>query len=171
MCEQVVLVSESTCIRTSVVYQLCTVAGLYTWTIRAPHGSKYFMLCHTLLFILSQCCHVTFYKTLTSLSTVFIKGHIGLLQFLKWPCHTLFLTHVEPYYSAVSVNSRVSKVCHELQGKIFKQLWPSQTCDHFYPCILRFIEAHLQWSLYFKTTHGTKKMWSYIAGGLKIKVI
>ncbi len=29
----------------------------------------------------------------------------------------------------------------------------------------------LQWSLYFKTTHGTKKMWSYIAGGLKIKVI
>ncbi len=27
-----------------------------------------------------------------------------------------------------------------------------------------------QWSLYFKTTHGTKKMWSYIAGGLKIKV-
>ncbi len=29
----------------------------------------------------------------------------------------------------------------------------------------------LQWSLYFKTTHGTKKMWSYIAHGLKIKVI
>ncbi len=28
----------------------------------------------------------------------------------------------------------------------------------------------IQWSLYFKTTHGTKKMWSYIAGGLKIKV-
>ncbi len=26
-------------------------------------------------------------------------------------------------------------------------------------------------SLYFKTTHGTKKMWSYVAGGLKIKVI
>ncbi len=25
--------------------------------------------------------------------------------------------------------------------------------------------------MYFKTTHGTKKMWSYIAGGLKIKVI
>ncbi len=24
---------------------------------------------------------------------------------------------------------------------------------------------------HFKTTHGTKKMWSYIAGGLKIKVI
>ncbi len=29
----------------------------------------------------------------------------------------------------------------------------------------------LQWSLHFKTTHGTKKMWSYIAGGLKRKVI
>ncbi len=29
----------------------------------------------------------------------------------------------------------------------------------------------LQRSLYFKTTHGTKKIWSYIAGGLKIKVI
>ena len=28
----------------------------------------------------------------------------------------------------------------------------------------------VQWSLYFKTTHGTKKMWSSIAGG-KIKVI
>ncbi len=29
----------------------------------------------------------------------------------------------------------------------------------------------VQWSLYFKTTHGAKKMWSYIAGGPKIKVI
>ena len=29
----------------------------------------------------------------------------------------------------------------------------------------------IQWSLYFKTTHESKKMWSYIAGGLKIKVI
>ncbi len=36
----------------------------------------------------------------------------------------------------------------------------------------RILESTLvQWSLYFKTTHGTKKMWSYIAGGLKIKVI
>ncbi len=40
--------------------------------------------------------HVTFYKTLTSLSTVFIKGHVGFLQLLKWPCHTSFFTHVEP---------------------------------------------------------------------------
>ncbi len=30
---------------------------------------------------------------------------------------------------------------------------------------------NIQRSLYFKITHGTKKMWSYIAGGLKIKVI
>ncbi len=27
---------------------------------------------------------------------------------------------------------------------------------------------HVQWSLYFKTTH-TNKIWFYIAGGLKIK--
>ncbi len=31
--------------------------------------------------------------------------------------------------------------------------------------------VQVQWSLYFKTTHETKKMWSCIAGGLKIKVI
>ena len=31
--------------------------------------------------------------------------------------------------------------------------------------------TYVQWSLYFKTAHETKKMWSYIAGGLKIKVI
>ncbi len=37
----------------------------------------------------------------------------------------------------------------------------------FYLCI----DWHIQWSLYFKTTHGTKEMWSYIAGGLKTKVI
>ncbi len=30
---------------------------------------------------------------------------------------------------------------------------------------------YIQWSLYFKTTYGTKKTWSYIACGLKIKVI
>ncbi len=29
----------------------------------------------------------------------------------------------------------------------------------------------VQWSLYFKTTHGTKEMWSYIAGGLKTSLI
>ena len=34
--------------------------------------------------------HVTFYKTLTSLSTVFIKGHVGFLQLLKWLCRTSF---------------------------------------------------------------------------------
>ncbi len=56
------------------------------------------MLCHTLsLFIFSLCPHVTVYKTLTSLSTAFIKGRVGFLQLLKWPCHTSFFTHVEPY--------------------------------------------------------------------------
>ncbi len=39
--------------------------------------------------------------------------------------------------------------------------------SHFH----HFSMQHVQWSLFFKTTHGTKKMWSYIAGGLKIKVI
>ncbi len=54
-----------------------------------------FMLCHTSLFIFSLCPHVTFYKTLTSLSTVFVKGHIAFLQLLKWLRHTSFFTHVE----------------------------------------------------------------------------
>ncbi len=54
------------------------------------------MLCHTSLFIFSLCPHVTFYKTLTSLSTVVIKGHVGFLQLLKWPRRTSFFGHVEP---------------------------------------------------------------------------
>ena len=53
-------------------------------------------LCHMSL-IFSFCPHVTFYKTLMSLSTVFIKGQVGVLQLLKWPCRTWFLTHEEPY--------------------------------------------------------------------------
>ncbi len=58
------------------------------------------MLCHTSLVIFSLCPHVTFYKTLTSLSTVFIKGHVGflkLLNLLKWPCRTSLFTHVERF--------------------------------------------------------------------------
>ncbi len=31
--------------------------------------------------------------------------------------------------------------------------------------------SKIQWSFYFKIPHGTKNIWSYIAGGLKIKVI
>ncbi len=31
-------------------------------------------------------------------------------------------------------------------------------------------EIRVQSFLYFKTTHGTMKMWSYTVGGLKIKV-
>ncbi len=48
------------------------------------------MLCRTSLFSFSLCPHVTFYKTLTSLSTVFIKAHVGLLQLLKWLSHFVF---------------------------------------------------------------------------------
>ncbi len=33
------------------------------------------------------------------------------------------------------------------------------------------MHTQVQQSLYFMTTHGTKNMWSYIAGGLEIKVI
>ncbi len=32
-------------------------------------------------------------------------------------------------------------------------------------------DLRVQRSLYFKTTHGNKKMWCYMAGGVKIKVI
>ncbi len=67
---------------------------------RASHGSK-FMLFYTSLFIFSLCPHATFYKTLTSLSKVFIKSHVRFIQLLKWLCHvyTSFFTHVEPYMS------------------------------------------------------------------------
>ncbi len=70
---------------------------VYTWYRGCHMGPNKLMPCHTSLFIFSLCQHVTFYKILTSLSTVFIKGHVGFLQLLKWPCHTLFFTHVEPY--------------------------------------------------------------------------
>ncbi len=42
---------------------------------------------------------------------------------------------------------------------------------YFSCCALYPYFKCVQRSLYFKTTHGTQKMWSYIAGGLKIKVI
>ncbi len=38
-----------------------------------------------------------FYKTLTSLSTVFMQGHFGFLQLLKWPYRTSFLPMWSPY--------------------------------------------------------------------------
>ncbi len=69
-------------------------------TFDVPKGSTWVQIFYAMshvTFILSLCRHVTFYKTLTSLSTVFIKGHVGLLQLLKWPCRTSFFTHVEPY--------------------------------------------------------------------------
>ncbi len=45
---------------------------------------------------------------------------------------------------------------------------------YYYYYVLSIVQSEiklLQWSLYFKTTHVTKKKWSYIASGLKIKVI
>ncbi len=46
---------------------------------------------------------------MTSLSTFFIKGHVGFLQLLKWPCRTSFFTHVEPYHRvAVHLNQDLS---------------------------------------------------------------
>ena len=35
--------------------------------------------------------------------------------------------------------------------------------------VLKFIQHRIQWSLYFKTTHGAKKMCFYNKGGLKIR--
>ncbi len=75
--------------------------GLFVWHQQyAVKGSTWvqiiYMLYHTSLFIFSLCRHVTFYKTLTSLSTVFIKVHVELLQLLKWLCRTSLFTHVEP---------------------------------------------------------------------------
>ncbi len=32
------------------------------------------------------------------------------------------------------------------------------------------MDVYIQWSIYFKTTNGTMKLWSYTAGSLKIKV-
>ncbi len=64
------------------------------------------MLCHSSLFIFSLCRYVTFYKTLTSLSTVYIKAHIGLLQLLKWPCHTSFFTYVAPLVFQIISDSK-----------------------------------------------------------------
>ena len=66
--------------------------------------------------------HVTFYKTLTSLSTVFIKGHVGLLQLLKWPCHTSFFAHVEPLQWTCST--------YNLESQI--QYWFYSTERHFW---------------------------------------
>ncbi len=37
--------------------------------------------------------------------------------------------------------------------------------------LMVILPIKVHWSLYFKTTHGTNKMLSYIAGGFKIKVI
>ncbi len=72
-------------------------------------------------------------------------------------------TYTKPGYNTVSIKGinlvppTLLVVC--LRKTIFKTFYGSG----YY--------VTLQWSLYFKTTHGTKKMWSYVAGGVKIKVI
>ena len=62
------------------------------------------------LFIFSLCHHVTFYKTLTSLSTVFIKAHVGLSttfkvavsHFVFYPYRALAIQSVIPECSVIS---------------------------------------------------------------------
>ncbi len=56
----------------------------------------YFISCRSSFSINFQCRLYKFYKILTSLSTVFIKAHVGFYNFLKWLCRTSFFTHVEP---------------------------------------------------------------------------
>ncbi len=62
-------------------------------------------------FYFSLCPHVTFYKTLTPLSAVFIKGHVGFLQFLKLTCRTLLFTHdVDPFYRLICKKNDPDKI-------------------------------------------------------------
>ncbi len=76
----------------------CQLAVTVTGTFKGSTRVHIIYAMSHITFYSSLCHHVTFYKTLTSLSTVFIKGHVGFLQFLKWPCHTSFFTHVEPSF-------------------------------------------------------------------------
>ena len=79
---------------TNVIYKVRVPAGHAPY--RGLHMGPNNLRCRTSLFIFSLCPHVTFYKTLTSLSTAFITGHVAFLQWLKWPSHTSVFTHVEP---------------------------------------------------------------------------
>ncbi len=111
------------------------------------------MLCRTSLFIFSLCRHVTFYKTLMSLSTVFVKAHVGLLQLLKWPCRTSFFTHVEPYttdYVQISYNSAKLQqsliICHEFIGQPVNYLQLlGTTCDFWMCLLLLFLAVLSSW--------------------------
>ncbi len=40
----------------------------------------------------------------------FIKGYVGLLQLLKWSCHTLFFSHVEPYVAIQGMFTNGNKI-------------------------------------------------------------
>ena len=89
---------ESECM--SLLLELWPMANLVVQQSAKAHGP---------LVMFSLCHHVTFYNTLTSLSTVFIKPHVGLLQLLKWPCRTSFFTHVEPLNTQVFLASDARK--------------------------------------------------------------
>ena len=54
----------------------------------------------------------------------FIKGYVGFLQLLKWPCHTSFFTHVEPYY------------CWQVQAYVIGYI---QTCEIALKVCIQFL--------------------------------
>ncbi len=93
-----------------------------------------------------------------------LRSEIFAIFFFKCPYQRYFDTiYDEQAFSALNkCNARNSLVLHKydikLSGRTIK---------------LESVAFHIsiQWSFYFKTTHGTKKMWSYIAGGLKVKPI
>ncbi len=89
---------------------------------------------------------------------------------LTWSCTQQGINHVAVW----GIRSQVLIP----RGATGRLGWSIQLCRHHnsWNITARTYRAlteniNIQWSLYFKTTHGTKKMWSYIAGGLKIKVI
>ncbi len=63
---------------------------------------------HGPLVIFSLCPHVTFYKTLTSLSTVSIKAHVGLVQ-QSGHLTLRFFNHLEPFSWCQNKDNTVKK--------------------------------------------------------------
>ena len=100
-------------IKVKVLVILYTLIGLHMGPnyLRYVARQFYFSLCH----------HVTFYKSLTSLSTVFIKAYVGLLQLLKWPCRTSFFTHVEPYWCRCTLFSLTFKITSNKNTQIYSR--------------------------------------------------
>ncbi len=88
--------SSGRCLRVcGSVYHLVLVPK-FAWDIKGSTWVQIIYAMSHVTFYFSLCPHFTFYKTLTSLSTVFIKGHVESLQLLKWPCHTSFLLTWSP---------------------------------------------------------------------------